>query len=92
MSDLRPYHAKCQVRYRCEKNEVAIPYSDHAVLVGDLWKCPACGDEIIIGWASQPWDAYANAPESEDRIKRIVRACAGAPGGYVALGAAEVEA
>lgn len=85
MTDFRPYHAKCQTRYRCEKNEVAIAYSDHSVLVGDLWQCPECGDRIVRGWAATSWDAYLS--NDKERIFAILEAIEQSPEGWVALDA-----
>jgi hypothetical protein len=96
--DRRPFCSPCQTRFRCEKNEVAIRYGnedqperqDGSVLVGDLWKCPDCGHEIVVGWAEVPWDPNL-WPRDRDRIRRIVEAIDASGKGYVALDAVKTE-
>jgi len=90
--DTRPFCPQCKTRFRCEKNEVAIRYGnedrperqDGSVLIGDLWKCPDCKMEIVIGWAWAPWDPNL-CPGDRGYILRIVQAIDGSGKGYIAL-------
>jgi hypothetical protein len=90
--DTRPFCPDCKTRFRCKKNEVAIRYGnedqperqDGSVLVGDLWECPSCGFEIVIGWAYQPWDPNL-CPNDRERILQVVQAIDASVNGYVAL-------
>jgi hypothetical protein len=93
--DNRPFCGNgCRDRMRCAKNEVAIRYGHEdrparlgdSVLVGDLWRCPKCGSEIVIGWAERPWDPNLY-PGDHDFIFKIAQAIDESPGGYVALDA-----
>jgi len=56
----KPVCVKCEVELRPEKNGVKLvdlfqhntqPYQ---VWDADLWKCPICGVEIIVGFGMQP--------------------------------------
>ena len=90
--DSRPFCPSCKTRYRCKKNEVAVRYGNEdrppepgcSVAVGDLWECPSCGQEIIIGWAYSPWSGAAH-PEQRDSIFQIAKAIDASGKGYVAL-------
>lgn len=60
---MRPICAKCQRFYRCKKNGVyftetmetedrgTVPYK---MWSGDLWWCPDCHAEIIVGAGREP--------------------------------------
>ena len=50
MTNMKPYCVECEVRMRCERNGVVIPYGDDHVQRGDLYKCPICGTRIIVGF------------------------------------------
>lgn len=90
--DARPYCPPCRRRYRCKKNEVAIRYGNEdlsatrgcSVLIGDLWKCPGCGQEIVVGWAQRPFAAHEH-PELTDWIYHLALAIDASLTGYVAL-------
>jgi len=90
--DTRPFCSPCQRRFRCHKNEVATRYSNNdrpaslgdSILVGDLWKCPGCGHEIVVGWAQRPWSPYEYLRDAE-RIFEIAKAIDASGKGYVAL-------
>ena len=92
--DSRPFCQPCKRRYRCKRNEVAIRYGHEdrppepgcSVAVGDLWECPSCGQEIIIGWAYSPWRGATFADES-DPVFLLAKAIDASGKGYVALGA-----
>lgn len=48
-----PICAKCGREMKCEKNGVVIEDlfsggKSYKMTCGDLWKCPACGAEVII--------------------------------------------
>lgn len=51
-------HAKCKAQMRCKKNEVRVievaSFGPAAIWSADLWACPACGDEMIAGFAMHP--------------------------------------
>lgn len=100
MSDTRPMCVKCSgggldVRYRCEKNEVAIRYgppsdllqpaTEHSsILVGDLWKCPECGNEIVIGFAHEKTSPH-DRPDLAEFILAVARAIDASDKPYVPL-------
>ena len=50
--------AKCNIEMNCEKNNVAvIHYMNNdkdqgidVIRIGDLWKCPTCDNEIVLGF------------------------------------------
>jgi hypothetical protein len=35
-----------------------VAWAPYKLWVGDLWKCPSCGAEILIGMARQPIDEH----------------------------------
>jgi len=90
--DTAPFCPQCKTRFRCEKNEVAIRYGnedrperqDGSVLIGDLWKCPACEMEIVIGWAEKPWDPNLY-PRDALNIFHVVEAIDASGKGYIPL-------
>jgi len=49
---------KCGNEYRCKKNGVSIEYNRNGAAVyyrsADLYQCPSCGHEIILGIADTP--------------------------------------
>lgn len=66
----RPVCVKCETELRPEKNGVGLldyyrpsdevepkPYQ---IWDADLWKCPVCGIEIVVGFGDNPIDAHYN--------------------------------
>jgi len=53
MADTRAICVSCNSRMRPEKNGVCVKYSANGVQHGDLWECPECGYQIIMGLASE---------------------------------------
>jgi len=58
---MRPICAKCSVFFRCEKNDYAfeVGFGDgthrpFTLWLGDLWRCPGCDTEIIVGAGTRP--------------------------------------
>jgi hypothetical protein len=55
---MRPICVKCKTYYRCKRNdfpfEVAWEGRPFSLHLGDLWECPRCGAEIIIGVGKAP--------------------------------------
>lgn len=59
----RPVCVKCCRFYRCKKNETAweegypvtrTTWGSYRLWSGDLWECPGCGSEIIVGHGMRP--------------------------------------
>jgi len=90
--DRAPFCPQCKSRFRCKKNEVAIRYGnedaplrqDGSVLIGDLYECPGCEMEIVIGWADAAWDPNL-WPKDKEYIKKIIQAIDAGGKGYIAL-------
>ena len=75
-----PVCVGCSVFLRPRKNEVTvlvtsddIPYQ---VWAADLWECPDCGTQIIIGFGSQP---IATRHESDfaDKLQYVTHTISG---------------
>ena len=51
----RPVCAKCEVEMRPEKNGVGVldmaEFGPYKIWDADLYKCPKCGYEVIVGFA-----------------------------------------
>ena len=74
----KPVCVKCQREMRPERNGVGCldiaDFGPYAIWDSDLWKCPTCGYEIIVGFAQQAI-AYHHQGEyfnkvREDYVKR----------------------
>ena len=56
-----PVCVKCEVEYRCIKNEVLVPTLIDGVPVeiheGDEWECLGCDARIVIGFGA-PWSMH----------------------------------
>ena len=52
-----PVCAKCQVEMRPETNGIGVldmaDFGPYQLWQADLWKCPVCGNEIIVGFAKE---------------------------------------
>ena len=51
---MRPICIKCKKEYQCKKNEQvgndkAVGSFPETYWMGDLWKCPTCGHEVVTG-------------------------------------------
>ena len=53
MTDNRPICVACQTSMRAEKNGVTVHYAYDTYQMGDLYKCPVCGNEIITGFGQK---------------------------------------
>lgn len=56
----RPICVECRVEYHCEKNEFLVRDPDSYLgpptyWSGDLFECPGCGNEIVVGFG-QPME------------------------------------
>jgi len=65
----------------CAKNEVSVEVTYwsgplyNELFSGDLWRCPDCGRELILGIARQPFASKNVVGSIEyDRIKRELKA------------------
>lgn len=65
MSDTRPICLPCEVSMYPEKNGVVIKYSHDGFQNGDLYKCPKCGRQIIVGFG-QVYHNWGYVPENSD--------------------------
>jgi hypothetical protein len=59
----RPVCVKCETDMRPKKNGVYV--LDHAKVIGpyklwsaDLWVCPACEAEVVVGFGNSPMEHY----------------------------------
>ena len=68
MTDNRPICVKCQTSMRCEKNGVRVKYSVQEAQNGDLYQCPTCGNQIIVGFGVKYIDHH---PEKYDYVRNI---------------------
>lgn len=50
MTDHRPYCVKCKCRMFPKKNGVTLQYTKDTYQRGDLWECPECGHQIVVGF------------------------------------------
>ena len=66
MSDCRPYCIKCSSRMNCLKNGYEIVCSLIAYQSGDLYQCPVCGHEIVIGLGKPYTKNIQNKGESNE--------------------------
>jgi hypothetical protein len=71
----RPICVKCQTDFRPHNNDVVAIETmnggeDYKAWCADLWKCPSCGEEIIIGFGK---DAFAEHYQNDfkDKIKTL---------------------
>ena len=75
----RPVCVKCETEFRPEHNGVGLldmfdpsdnpdpqPYQ---LWEADLYKCPKCGAEIVVGFAESPWVLHWQS-EFQDRLTR----------------------
>lgn len=54
MSLLVPVCVECLVEMRCAKNEQAVMMDGTSIYSGDRYKCPGCGNGVIVGFSSRP--------------------------------------
>lgn len=58
----RPVCASCRVEMRPETNDVQVldvaDWGPYQLWSADLWKCPICGKEIIIGFGNNAYAAH----------------------------------
>lgn len=66
----RPLCVKCQVEYEPERNDVVVERvsrgGSHRLWAADLWACPVCGHQIVIGYGDR---AYAESTEPDYPFK-----------------------
>lgn len=57
--------AKCQIELRPKTNGVYVleraTFGPYALWVADLWHCPGCGLEVILGFAPKPFAEHYQA-------------------------------
>lgn len=51
---MSPICVPCERFYRCEKNELLFLLHNVSIWEGDLYKCPKCNHQIIVGIAEEP--------------------------------------
>jgi hypothetical protein len=72
----RPVCRKCEREFRPEKNDVSVEdlasFGSYKVWSADLWKCPGCGVEIVLGFGSQPM--YLHFQEDYDKKVKDLKA------------------
>ena len=66
MTDERPICVSCQLSMKCEKNGVKVKYSTNEAQNGDLYQCPMCGNQVIVGFGAKYWDHH---PDAYDYIR-----------------------
>ena len=49
-----PVCAQCCVEYHCLKNEVLVALGSRGIFDADLYRCPTCRAELIVGFGSAP--------------------------------------
>ena len=50
---MTPICVKCRKSMRCKKNEFMVKESDgqdRAVWSGDMYECPECGQQVVVGF------------------------------------------
>jgi len=74
MSTIGKVCAKCQVELRPKKNGVEMVEMAHfgpsAIHQADLWSCPECGLEVVVGFAKGPHIRHYQ-PEFEGVLDRL---------------------
>jgi hypothetical protein len=55
---MRPVCVPCKREYRIEKNEVAVEQlandGPYKLWSGDLWQCPSCEHQLVVGFGRGP--------------------------------------
>ena len=69
MTDIRPICAKCQYSMLPEKNGVKVKYSSDSAQHGDLYRCPICGYEVIVGFGEKFRDYD---PDNYDFVRNTI--------------------
>lgn len=70
-----PICAKCETEMRPERNGMVTvthsqnPPQPYEIYMGDLWKCPVCGVEIVTGFPMHPIATKASPAVMEALIK-----------------------
>lgn len=58
----KPVCVACRLEMRPEKNGIAVldtaAFGPYQLWDADLWKCPECSMEIILGFGSRPYSAH----------------------------------
>ena len=68
MTDMRPVCLPCKTRMSVEKNDVLVKYTDNSIQAGDLYQCPACSHEVILGFALEPMAIHTYGREHIDKL------------------------
>lgn len=66
---------RCKIPLTPEKNGVVMhAYSGryYYSIDADLWKCPKCGTEIIVGFANQPFNMNFESEYKKPKLKNRV--------------------
>lgn len=67
MTDDRPLCVKCQKSMERIRNGVKVKYDDNEAQHGDLFKCPSCGNAVVVDFGAKFHD---NIPEEFDYIRK----------------------
>jgi len=72
-----PICVKCEVEFRPEKNGIYVQEMCHEdketykVWCADKWKCPICGAEIVVGFATNPLFGNWNE-DCKERTEKLI--------------------
>lgn len=58
---LSPICVSCKIFYVCQKNGFPFLFRESVLWEGDLWVCPKCDHEIIVGVALEPIITHTNS-------------------------------
>jgi hypothetical protein len=68
----RPVCVKCQTDFRPKNNDVVLldvaSFGDYKAWNADLWKCPKCGSEIIVGFGNSAFTEHFE-PDFKEKLK-----------------------
>jgi len=74
----RPVCVKCGIEFKTKKNGVVAQEhtepqptgTPYKIWNGDLWECPQCLTQIIVGWGDKPV-SYHNDPDFKEYQKLV---------------------
>ncbi len=74
----RPICVACRIEMSPEHNGqlavlqcVGVPELDYQVWRSDLWKCPMCGHEVIMGFGDKPTHEFGLVDNLQAHIKEL---------------------
>ncbi len=68
MSDFRPICVSCNERYSCKRNGVTVAYTSESIQAADLWECPSCHYQIVIGFSQKNLSKRECKTDSAKRV------------------------